>query len=182
MLGAIGGAVFARVAVLTGCMGSEWVVDCIVFGMAAYFAAVVKSPVTGSILIMEMTGSFEHMLALITVSMTAYVVADLAGSEPVYDMLLNRSLAQQQRIATQVRHHRVMLELLVSRGSRIDGAAIADVSWPAGSLIVDVRRGTEEISPSGEVRLQHGDYLYVLTEADTEPELQSLAAERQPQA
>ena len=182
VLGAIGGAVFARVAVLTGCMGSEWVVDCIVFGMAAYFAAVVKSPVTGSILIMEMTGSFEHMLALITVSMTAYVVADLAGSEPVYDMLLNRSLAQRQRIATQVRHHRVMLELLVSRGSRIDGAAIADVPWPAGSLIVDVRRGTEEIAPSGEVQLQHGDYLYVLTEADAEPELQSLAAERQPQA
>ena len=92
VLGALGGALFAKMAVACGLLEPQWTVNCIVFGMAAYFSAVVKSPVTGAILIMEMTGSFDHMLSLMLVSMTAFLVAEWAGSEPVYDMLLNRSL------------------------------------------------------------------------------------------
>ena len=59
--------------------------------MAGYFAAVVKAPVTGSILIMEMTGSYPALLPLITVTVAAYVTADSLGVEPVYDVLLERT-------------------------------------------------------------------------------------------
>ena len=44
-----------------------------------------------------MTGSFAHMLPLILVSMTAYLVSDLTGGQPVYDMLLQRSLRLRDR-------------------------------------------------------------------------------------
>ena len=55
-----------------------------------------KSPVTGSILILEMTGSFQHMLALLVVSLTAYVISDLTGGRPVYDELLDRALGKNK--------------------------------------------------------------------------------------
>lgn len=74
--------------------------DIIVFGMAAYFSSVVKSPVTGSILILEMTGSFQHMLALLVVSLTAYVISDLTGGRPVYDELLDRALGKSKKNST----------------------------------------------------------------------------------
>lgn len=94
VLGAAGGAVLAKLLVLAGLLPAMYYADIIVFGMAAYFSAVVKSPVTGSILILEMTGSFQHMLALLVVSLTAYVISDLTGGRPVYDELLDRALGK----------------------------------------------------------------------------------------
>lgn len=96
VLGAAGGAVLAKLFVLAGWLPAMYYADIIVFGMAAYFASVVKSPVTGSILILEMTGSFQHMLALLVVSLTAYIVSDLTGGRPVYDELLDRALGKNK--------------------------------------------------------------------------------------
>jgi len=178
VLGSVGGAIFAKLAVLLGLMEPQWTVVCIVFGMAAYFAAVVKSPVTGTILIMEMTGSFAHMLPLILVSMTAYLVADLTDGLPVYDMLLARSLAVRDKIRQHVRSHRIMAEVTVGESSILAGAAIKDIQWPGAGLLVNVRRGTREIVPSGSVELQAGDYLYVFIEATALSQLHRLAGER----
>mgnify|MGYP004536117929 FL=1 len=96
VLGAAGGAVLAKLMVLAGLLPAMYYADIIVFGMAAYFSSVVKSPVTGSILILEMTGSFQHMLALLVVSLTAYVISDLTGGRPVYDELLDRALGKSK--------------------------------------------------------------------------------------
>ena len=96
VLGAAGGAVLAKLLVLAGLLPAMYYADIIVFGMAAYFSSVVKSPVTGSILILEMTGSFQHMLALLVVSLTAYVISDLTGGRPVYDELLDRALGKNK--------------------------------------------------------------------------------------
>jgi len=96
VLGAAGGAVLAKLLVLAGLLPAMYYADIIVFGMAAYFSSVVKSPVTGSILILEMTGSFQHMLALLVVSLTAYVTSDLTGGRPVYDELLDRALGKSK--------------------------------------------------------------------------------------
>ena len=96
VLGAAGGAVLAKLLVLAGLLPAMYYADIIVFGMAAYFSSVVKSPVTGSILILEMTGSFQHMLALLVVSLTAYVISDLTGGRPVYDELLDRALGKSR--------------------------------------------------------------------------------------
>ena len=96
VLGALGGAIFGNVLVAAGLFPAMYLPDMIVFGMAAYFAVVVKSPVTGSVLIMEMTGSFQHMLALLIVSLSAYAVADLTGGRPVYAELLGRMLRRNK--------------------------------------------------------------------------------------
>ena len=177
VLGSVGGAVFAKVAIFFQWMPELFAVNCIVFGMAAYFSAVVKSPITGSILIMEMTGSFEHMLALIIVSMTAYLVSDLTGGAPVYDMLLARSLAVRKKIASRIRHRRVLLELSVGVKSALDGRTVANALWPSGCVLVNVRRGPHELAPRDGLELQAGDALFVLTDADDTAALQALAAE-----
>lgn len=177
VLGSVGGAIFAKIVIFLGVMPELFAVNCIVFGMAAYFSAVVKSPITGSILIMEMTGSFEHMLALIIVSMTAYLVADLTGGEPVYDMLLARSLAVRQKIASRIRHRRILIELSVGVNSALADATIAEISWPSEAVIVNVRRGSEELAPKDDLRLQPGDALFVLTDTGDTAALQALAAE-----
>ena len=92
VLGALAGEIFSIAGSTVGLFGYEWATLFIIFGMAGYFAAVVKAPVTGSILIMELTGSFTHLLALIIVSSVAFLISDLLGGAPAYTALLNRSL------------------------------------------------------------------------------------------
>ena len=96
VLGALGGAIFGNLLAGVGLFPAMYLPDMIAFGMAAYFAVVAKSPVTGSVLIMEMTGSFQHMLALLIVSLSAYAVSDLTGGRPVYVQLLGRMLRKNK--------------------------------------------------------------------------------------
>lgn len=66
----------------------------VVLAMAAYFTAIVKAPITGTVLIAEMTGSFGHLVEIMIICMVAYVTADIGKSRPIYDILLERSLQQ----------------------------------------------------------------------------------------
>ncbi len=63
-----------------------------VVGMAAFFTAVVRSPVTGIVLITEMTGSFTLLLPMLTACAAAMVVPTLLRDPPIYDSLRERAL------------------------------------------------------------------------------------------
>lgn len=171
VLGALGGSIFSGVAEAFGWLDPAYAENVVVFAMAGYFAAVVKSPVTGSILIMEMTGSFEHMLALICVSTVAYVAADMMNGKPVYDELLERSLRKQKKIREQIRYRRLLLELTVESASSIDGKQISQISWPRYSMVVNIKRGEMEIIPVADTRIQAGDYLYIFANDKDMPDL-----------
>jgi Trk K+ transport system NAD-binding subunit len=93
-------------------------------------------------------------------------------------MLLSRSLALRDKIASRIRGHRIMAEISVGEGSLLAAARIMDIKWPGSGLLVNVRRGTEELVPTGGLQLQAGDYLYVFIDAGAVPQLQGLAGER----
>src|SRR5262249_25084837 len=58
-----------------------------VVGMAAFFTAVVRAPVTGIVLVMEMTPSFSSLLPMLAACSTAMLVPTLLGDPPIYDSL-----------------------------------------------------------------------------------------------
>lgn len=178
VMGALTGAVFAKIAIALGVSSPEWAVDYIVFAMAAYFAAVVKSPVTGSVLIMEMTGSFQHMLPLIIVSMTSVLVSETLKGEPVYEMLLARSLKKDKKNREAIAHRRLVAEITVGEGSMLAGKAICEITWPPNTLIVNVRRGEAEYVPDGNMILRTDDYLYIYADDKNINDIEKLAEER----
>lgn len=140
----------------------------IILAMAAYFTAIVRAPITGSILITEMTGSFSHLLAMATVSMTAYLVADLIRSKPVYEMLLERILWKNGHDNWGNAHNKVIMEIVVCLGSKLDNKRIKDINWPKDCLLVGIKRGEAEIIPKGNTLIRVGDYLIILTNEDKE--------------
>lgn len=174
VLGALAGALCSQLAIFAG-MPVAYVPDFIVFGMAAYFAAVVKSPVTGTVLIMEMTGSFAHLLPLICVTLTAYVTVDIMGGRPVYDELLARSLRKKQKLSRAVKSHRTVVETVVGTGSLLEDELVREAAWPPKALLLSVSRGGQEITPSAELRMLAGDYLYVVVAEEQIAELLQLA-------
>ncbi|PQV65430.1 chloride channel protein, CIC family [Abditibacterium utsteinense] len=68
-----------------------------VVGMAAYFASVVRAPLTGIVLIAEMTGDYALLLPLFVASFAAYGVAEAMREMPIYETLLERSLLPGER-------------------------------------------------------------------------------------
>ena len=61
-----------------------------VVGMAAFFTAVVPAPVTGIVLVIEMTGGFTQLLPMLGSCFTAMLVPALLRNAPIYDTLRER--------------------------------------------------------------------------------------------
>jgi chloride channel protein, CIC family len=63
-----------------------------VVGMAAFFAGVVRAPLTGIALIIEMTNGVTLLLPMLAACSTAMLLPTLIGNEPIYDSLRQRLL------------------------------------------------------------------------------------------
>lgn len=185
VIGALTGGVFSQVIIKFGQIDPSFANDFVVFAMAAYFTAIVKAPITGCILITEMTGSFEHLPALITVSMSAFIVADLLKSKPIYDHLLDRALIRKKdrSLSDMDTSSNTILEAVVCLGSHLEGKLIKNVTWPEHCLLVNIKRGDEQIIPRGDTKILAGDYLNILTnrkqEQKIKPTLLEMAGHQQ---
>jgi CIC family chloride channel protein len=60
--------------------------------MAAFFTAVVRAPLTGIVLVIEMTASFTLLLPMLAACFAAMLIPNLLRSPPIYDSLRERTL------------------------------------------------------------------------------------------
>ncbi len=143
----------------------------VVLGMAAAFAAIIRAPITGTLLITEMTGNFDHLLFIALISLVAYSVADLLRGRPIYAQLLERMLQKQGLRQREDRGEKVLLESEVRMGAPACGRPLSQLYLPAHCLVIAVRRGEEEIVPRGDTVLRAGDGLVVLTDEAGAPDI-----------
>jgi chloride channel protein, CIC family len=95
VLGAALGALSSELATVAGWPGEIPPPQVLaVVGMAAMFTAVVRAPLTGIVLAVEMTGRADCALPMLAACLTASVAAGLVGSRPIYDVLRERMLAR----------------------------------------------------------------------------------------
>jgi len=164
ILGATIGAIFGSLATQSFGVDPSLFYNFIILAMAGYFTAIVRAPITGIILLVEMTGSFTHMLSLTIVSVVAYVVADLLKSEPIYESMLEHMIAKsgiESFEADTVK--KVTLEMIVHHGAPAENKQIKDLDLPACCLLIAIQRGKHEIIPHGYTHILAGDYLLFLT-------------------
>jgi CIC family chloride channel protein len=96
-VGALTGALFG--------MTAEWLAPALAtpiaafaaVGMGALFAAVVRAPITGIALVVEMTGATGLFVPLLTACAAAIVVPALLGEPPIYDTLRDRDAARRAK-------------------------------------------------------------------------------------
>lgn len=61
-------------------------------GMGALFAATVRAPLTGLVLVLEMTSNYQLILPMLITCLGATMIAQLLGGRPLYSVLLERIL------------------------------------------------------------------------------------------
>ena len=64
-------------------------------GMGALFAASVRAPLTGIVLVLEMTDNYQLILPMIITCLGATMLAQFLGGKPLYSSILARTLARQ---------------------------------------------------------------------------------------
>ena len=87
VIGALTGKVYGEVLNHYFSIPNEIIVHFMLLGMAAYFTAVVRAPITGITLILEMTGNFSYLYMLIVVCTITYIFTELLKMEPIYERL-----------------------------------------------------------------------------------------------
>ena len=181
VLGGYMGGIFAMAGIRLWGLDPVFLNNFVLLAMAGYFAAVVRAPLTGIILIFEMTGTLTQMLSLSVVSIVAYVTATLLGSRPIYESLLDRLLLRRGEKPPKEQGEKMLMHFAVSRGSRIEDLTIGEVRWPENCLLVAVERGSQEIIPRGKTRLLAGDVIVTMTderdEARVHDEMEELCRE-----
>ena len=164
VLGSLIGGAYASFAVTYLGMDSQYISNFIVLAMAGYFTAIVRAPITGIILIFEMTGSFSQMLSLSLVSIVAYLVATAFKSEPIYESLLTNLLKKRGIKVSKKTGEKVLQEYIVSYGCEIQNKMIQQVEWPKNCLLVAIKRSGSELIPKGHTILMNGDTIVTMTD------------------
>ena len=87
-----------------GALGAVWpgdmttlAIPMALVGMAAFFGATVRAPVTAIVLVIEMTATTAVAIPMIVATAAAVLVAKLTGSPPIYDSL-------RERMSPDLRH------------------------------------------------------------------------------
>lgn len=96
-IGAILGNIYGTFLADLGIIPVDMIYALSLIAMAGHFSAIVRTPITAIILILEMTGgAFSNILALAVVSFVAYLVAEIFKSKPFYEDLYERLLITEK--------------------------------------------------------------------------------------
>ncbi|WP_121063056.1 H(+)/Cl(-) exchange transporter ClcA [Chachezhania antarctica] len=67
-----------------------------VAGMGALFAAMVRAPLTGIVIVVEMTGATDLILSIMVTSILATFTAETLGGKPIYSQLTKRKAGEEE--------------------------------------------------------------------------------------
>lgn len=161
-IGALVGSIYGNLLLDFTFVPEKYVINFVILAMAGAFTAIVKAPVTGIVLILEMTASFKTLLPLLTVCLIAFLTAELLGFEPIYDTLLHGLLKRTKAADIPKGAKKEIFEFTVNAGSDMDGKKLKEIVLPADVLIINITRGDRSLTPNGNFRFHVGDIVAVI--------------------
>ena len=169
VLGAYIGAVFGSVTIPALGMHQDLIYRFIVISMAGFFAATVRSPITGIVLLAEMSGSTESLVAMVIVSLIAYVVPTLLGNEPIYESLYDRLLLNKNREYVKKPSKHVLSEYVVPLDCDYINFKIKDIPFPKNAIVVSVIRNGKYVIAKEDFKIQYSDQIQILADVNDYP-------------
>lgn len=150
-------------------MSPEFCDMLIIICMSVFFTTIVKAPITGIVMVFELTGQFANFLPVLLGVATGYLVSMLFRLEPIYEKSLSAFISEE-KLYENVKKERV--SLVVQPNSKADGAQVRSIIWPTNGLVVEVVTADgATIVPDGEYMLKADDRITFECETDSLDEL-----------
>ena len=133
----------------------------IFIGMSAFFIAVARTPITGFILISEMTGHYETFFPTLIVGIMVFFLTHLMKVVPLNDLLYSFMIkeGEQQPI-------RSIIYVNAGEGSYLHNKLCRQVILPAGCRIVKLYRNKREIPIGPLLRIEADDSIGIEVYSD----------------
>ncbi len=167
LMGTIMGVVASRIVGVVQPSLKDSVDAFAVLGMAALFTGSIRAPLTGIVLIVEMTANYEQLLSVCVACLVAHLVADHMRTLPLYEAMLEADLRRRggpehRGPATEPRS----VVMGIQRDSELHGKTLGEAGLPEGCVVVGIERGGRELLPAADLVLAPGDHITVLAPAD----------------
>ena len=167
-LGALAGLIFGLILISLNIVAENTTPLFIVLGMAGYFGAISKAPLTAMILVTEMVGDLNQLMAIGVVTLTAYIIMDLCKGEPIYEAMLAKMTARKKESSIEP----TLIELIVS--DKIAGKRVKDLFLPDNVLITtQIHQSNSEVV-SGNTLLNAGDSIFLVVNESEIGEIRKL--------
>ncbi|MDO5820610.1 MAG: ClC family H(+)/Cl(-) exchange transporter [Methanobrevibacter sp.] len=161
VIGAYIGAIFSAIVIPIFGFNPLIAYKFIMISMGAMFAASIRTPITAIVLIAEMTGSTNSIVAMIIVTVIAYMIPTILGDEPIYDSLLKRLLEKENKIEFDETKS-ILEEYVVPIDCALIGQKVWDLPIPKSAMVVSIVRSGNTLIPDDELRVKYADELFVI--------------------
>lgn len=165
LLGALVGKIYGLLLINLFDFSNEYVTLFVLIAMTSFFTAIVKTPITGVILILEMSGNFSNLFSLAISATITYAISELLKTKSVYDILYHNMLNYKEDIED---NKMVTLKIPVMHDSKLSNKMIKEIKWPKNLLIVGIEKnGQIQTIPQGDTIINDSDILIFLTDENT---------------
>ncbi len=139
----------------------------VLIAMTSYFTAVVRTPITGIVLILEMSGNFSNLFSLAIAATMTYLLSELLNQKSVYEILYENMLHSNNYKNEVIDEKIVTFKIPITADSVLSNKKIKDIKWPKNLLIVGIIRNSIEFIPDGNTTLHNSDILIFITDEKT---------------
>ena len=155
-IGALLGALCARLCIGFGLVGEEYYTVLLTVGMASFFSASARTPITALHFALEALGAEPNILAVTMGVAVSFLVIEIFGVEAFNEKVLERRVEEENEgKAAQI----IDTELTVREGAFAVGKEIRDVLWPPACVILSVDKSPTH--HGGLTGISAGDILHV---------------------
>ena len=139
VFGALIGSVLAEMMIAAELMDLRYFMLLVVMGMAAFFAASVRTPLTAVVFSIEVLSGFGNIVPILFAVLTAYVIVETIGVTSINEIAMEREIHKEHKgKARKV----VDTEVVVKPGAFAIGKEPRDILWPAFCHVLSVRKGS----------------------------------------
>ncbi|WP_073508138.1 ClC family H(+)/Cl(-) exchange transporter [Streptobacillus notomytis] len=170
VIGALIGKIYGLFLVNTFNFSEEYITLFVLIAMTSYFTAVVRTPITGIILILEMTGNFSNLFSLVITATITYAFSELLKHNSVYEELFENMFKEDDDKYKLIEKSEkiVTIKIPVISDSKLSNKMIRDIEWPPNLLIIGIERsGSSQFIPKGDTVIKDSDILILLTDENT---------------
>lgn len=162
VFGAIIGALYGNIFLETTGLEDIYVRNFVIYGMGGFFTATTKAPLTGIVLITELTGSMNQLTPISIVSLTAYIISDMLRIEPADEITLYN---KTKFYPTIFEGKLTYIDFVLDHGSILAGEKMLHLELPHNAKVVKIKRNDFEFLPHKEIVLQPNDELTISCDA-----------------
>lgn len=166
VIGAYIGAAFGSFFVPVFGLHEHCIYKFIIIAMAGFFTATVRTPITGVVLVSEMTGTAENIVATLIVCIIAYIIPTLLNNEPIYKSLFSRILKSNKISQETSKGRHILKDYVVPLNSSLIGKAIEEIPLSNNSIIVSVLREENYIIARKDLKIKFADHIYILIDQE----------------